>query len=199
MSPFAYLAYQRLPELASRYGSQIVYWPINLPMAKKAAGNTGPPNVQIPPKLRYLMKDLGRWAQRYGVPLVFPKSLDSDLMNKGLFYAIDMGQPHEYTRAAWHTCWGLGGDPADESLLRQVAEQLGWPGNGFLSYLRSPDADRRYAQTNAEAHALGVFGVPTMMIGDNMWWGNDRLEFLEEFLQSSRETTVTNQALLVQV
>lgn len=184
MSPFAYLAHQRLPGLAQQYGYRVIYKPINLPLAKKAAGNSGPPNVQIAPKLRYLICDLGRWAQRYQVPLSFPKSLDSDQMNKGLFYALDMGAAEQYARTAWHQYWGLGGDPADEQLLRRLAGGMGWSANSFISYVRSDDAARRYDQTNAEAHQLGVFGVPTMLIGQEMWWGNDRLEFMEAFLQA---------------
>lgn len=182
MSPFAYLAHQRLPSLARRYGRGITYCPIDLPAAKRAAGNSGPPNVKIPVKLRYLMTDMDRWARRYGVPLKFPVSLDSGLMNKGLFYAIDRAQAESYAGVAWRRSWGEGGDMGDPALLQEVAAELNWDTGEFLGFLHSEEAEARYDAGNRRAQELGVFGVPTIRIGDQMWWGNDRLDFLEEYL-----------------
>lgn len=188
MSPYAYLAHQRVPDLARRYGYQLVYKPLDLPAAKLAAGNTAPPNVKIPVKLRYLMTDLNRWAQRYGVPLEFPKTLNSEALNIGVFYALGKGQAESYVRTAWHACWGLGGDMGDPVLMRQVAMKMGWDTDEFLHFVQSPEAQARYEEGNQEAQHRGVFGVPTMMIGDEMWWGNDRLEFLEAFLAAATAT-----------
>jgi 2-hydroxychromene-2-carboxylate isomerase len=185
MSPFAYLAHHRLPAIAGRFGYVIDYKPIDLRQAKLAAGNTGPSNREIPPKLRYLAADMNRWAAAYGVPIAFPSSFDSDRMNKGLFYALDKGQAAEYADAAWHRAWGLGGDIADEGLLRDVASGLGWPADEFIAYTNSSDARLRYEQNNREAQSKGVFGVPMMMVGEDMWWGNDRLDFLLEYLEST--------------
>lgn len=184
MSPFAYLAHQRLPVLASEYGYVLKYKPINLPAAKKAAGNTGPSNREIPAKLRYLTTDMKRWAERYGVPMKFPPSLDSDLINKGTFYAIDRHQTQNYVAAAWRLLWGEGGDPSAAETLTEVALEMGWSPTDFTAYLNSPGAAECYRKCNQEAHRRGVFGVPTMLIGDDMWWGNDRLPFLAEHLKS---------------
>lgn len=184
MSPYGYLAHQRLPELARLYGYRLKYRPFDLPQAKYAAGNIGPPNVKIPVKLRYLTTDMQRWAARYGVPIVFPKSLQSDRLNKALFFAIDRGQEEAYARATWHEVWGKGGDPADENLLRGLASGLNWDADEVLAFTGSADAQERFDQSNREAHTRGIFGTPTMMVGEEMWWGNDRLEFLEEYLKS---------------
>lgn len=183
MSPYAYLAHQRLPELAQRYGYRLRYRPFDLPAAKRAAGNIGPPNVQIPAKLRYLKTDMQRWADRYGVPMSFPKSLQLDRLNKALFFAIDRGREEAYARSAWHEVWGKGGDPADIDLLRGVASGLNWNADEALAFAGSAAAQDRFDQSNREAHTRGVFGTPTMLLGDQMWWGNDRLEFLEEYLE----------------
>ena len=186
MSPFAYLAHTQLPALAARYGFRIAYHVFDLPAAKRAAGNTGPPNVSIPVKLRYLVTDMQRWARRYGVPLAFPKSLKSERLNLGLYFAADRGCMEDYVRAAWQPTWGQGGDMGDEALLSGVARSMGWDAAGFLGFTNSPEARERFEFDNRDAHARGVFGAPTMMIGDEMWWGNDRLGFLEEYLAAMK-------------
>lgn len=185
MSPFAYLAHTQLPGLARRHGLDVVYHPVNLPQLKLAAGNTGPSNVTIPIKLRYLLTDLRRWADRYGVPLAFPTSLDSALANKAVLYAADRGQAEPYVTAMWHAVWGAGGDPREPALLARVAAAMGWDAPEVAAFVASPEAERRYAESTKGANARGVFGVPTMVLGDEMWWGNDRLPFLAEFLAAS--------------
>lgn len=184
LSPFAYLTHQKLPALAQHYGYVLRFVPIDLPRAKLAAGNTGPSNRQVPAKLRYLTTDMNRWAQRYGVPLKFPKTFASERMNKGVLFAQDRGRAQDYVTAAFASAWARGGeDLADSTLLASIARQLGWPESEFLAFVDSPEATERFEALNLEAHRRGVFGVPTMLIGEEMWWGNDRLQFLEEFLQ----------------
>lgn len=182
LSPFAYLVHQRLPSLAKRYGYAIRYVPMDLPRAKRVAGNTGPSNRDIPVKLRYLTTDMNRWAKRYGVPLVFPKSFASERLNKGMLFAIDRGDAEAYVDAAFRLVWGRGEDMGSDAVLRQVAQERGWSADEFLAFVASQQAQERFEAANLEAHRRGVFGVPTMLIGEDMWWGNDRLHFLEEHL-----------------
>jgi 2-hydroxychromene-2-carboxylate isomerase len=184
MSPFAYLAHSQLPELARKHGYELRYRPIDLPAAKLAAGNTGPPNVSMPIKLRYLRKDLDRWAERYKIPISFPPSLKSELANKGVFFAEAKGQCEDYVRHVWSHSWGEGQDMSSEELLAEIASELGWEPDAFLAYVHSEEAEDAYRLSNEEAHSRGVFGAPIMMIGEEMWWGNDRLFFLDEYLSS---------------
>jgi len=185
MSPFAYLAHKRLPALAEQHGYEVEYRPIDLPSAKKAAGNTGPSNREIPVKLRYLTTDMKRWAARYGVPLNFPPSLDSARLNRGTFYAIDRGHARDYVERAWLAAWGHGGDMSSPQFLSAVAAEMGWPVADFVGFTLSELSATRYEASNREAQRRGVFGVPTAMIGEEMWWGNDRLDFLGEYLESA--------------
>lgn len=184
VSPFAYLAHSQLPELARKHGYELRYRPIDLPAAKLAAGNTGPPNVSMPIKLRYLRKDLDRWAERYKIPISFPPSLKSELANKGVFFAEAKGQCEDYVRHVWSHSWGEGQDMSSEDLLAEIASELGWEPDAFLAYVHSEEAEDAYRLSNEEAHSRGVFGAPIMMIGEEMWWGNDRLFFLDEYLSS---------------
>jgi 2-hydroxychromene-2-carboxylate isomerase len=184
ISPFSYLAHQRLPELAARFGYALNYHAADLAELKRLAGNTAPKMTAIPLKLRYSRIDQKRWADRYGVPITPPAgSHDSSWLNRGAFYAADRNQAPSYVTAVWTRMRRDGRDLAEESTWRDVAQDLGWTVNDLVTFVRSGDSLSRYQQSTQQAHARGVFGVPTMMIGEEMWWGNDRLDFLEEFLK----------------
>lgn len=182
LSPFAYLARYKLAQIADEHSCTINYKAIDLDQAKKAIGNTGPSNRDMPIKLGYLIKDLARWAERYGVPLLPVKNHNSRLLNLGTYYAELHGKSRDYVEAAYRRTWGEGGAPDDEALLRGIASELAWDPEEFLRYVNSAEAAERYQATTREAIGRGVFGVPTFMVGEQMWWGNDRLLFLEEYL-----------------
>ena len=186
MSPFAYLASHRLRQCRQEYGCDIAYNPIDLTRAKKAAGNTGPANREIPVKLRYLIEDLKRWAALYGIPMGFIGNLNSAPLNKGTFYAAAKGQAEDYVERAYTLTWGLSGAPDDVGLLHNLAEGLGWDAEEFLAYIGGDEAEHTYDMSNEDAIALGVFGVPTMIADGQMWWGNDRIFMLETYLETQR-------------
>ena len=183
VSPFSYLAHQRLPGLAQRFGYSIDYRPIDLRAAKLAAGNTGPATRDMPLKLAYARKDQQRWAQRYGVPIKAPRSHDWSRLTRGAFYAIDRGQARPYVAHVWHHIWGEGGEMND-GVLRDAARAMGWGFDAFAAFTEAPETVKRLEASTREAGSRGVFGVPSMVVDDEMWWGNDRLDFLEEFLSA---------------
>jgi len=186
ISPYAYLAHYRLPALAQKYGYGVTYKPIDLKAAKLAAGNTAPPTAAMPAKLRFAMADLTRWAQRYGVPLAWSKAPPvTERANIGTFFALDRGVEQAYVAALWGATFGAGGEFNSDEVLSEVARKLDWSPEEFLEFVQSDEARQRYAAGNQEAQARGVFGVPTMMVGDEIWWGNDRLAFLEGFLAAN--------------
>ncbi len=185
ISPFSYLAHQRLPDLAARYGHALAYHAASLADLKQLAGNTSPRVTAIPLKLRYSRIDQQRWADRYGVPIKPPvASHDSSWLNRGTFFAEDRGQTRDYVINAWTKLRRDGRDMVDEGLWRDIAQELGWAPDDFVVFVRSEASQQRYQASTQQAHERGAFGVPTMMIGDDMWWGNDRLDFLEEFLSA---------------
>ena len=185
MSPFAYLSTQQLVEIARKHDCMIDYRPIELSRAKLAAGNDGPSNQKIPAKLKYMIADLSRWAEHYGVPFNPITGQDSARMNTGTFYAIDRNQVEAYVAEGYRLGYVEGSDLNDESVLSALALAMDWPVDEFLAFLGSSEGRGRYEAGNLEAHARGIFGVPTMMVGDQMWWGNDRLDFLDRFLSNT--------------
>jgi 2-hydroxychromene-2-carboxylate isomerase len=185
MSPFAYLARPRLVEIAGKSDWKIDYRAIELKRAKLAAGNDGPSNQAIPAKLAYMVTDLKRWAERYGIPFNPITGQDSARMNIGTFFAIDHDQADAYVAEGFRLGYVEGSDLNDDSVSIALGDAMGFKIDEFMAFLDNPAGRERYEACNLESHARGVFGVPTMMIGDEMWWGNDRLDFLENFLAHS--------------
>ena len=185
ISPFSYFVHLKLPDLARTYGYQIAYHPIDIPTAKLAAGNYGPSNQKVPAKIRALMQDLHRWADHYSVPFNFPSGMVGRRINTGTFFAIEAGKAEAYVDAGYRRLWGDGGvDAADEGFLRELAGSVGLDADAYMAYVDSPQGEREFAKSRNEAHARGVFGSPIMMVDDQVWWGNDRLMFIEDYLKA---------------
>jgi len=182
LSPYAYLARHRLAELSASHGWRIDYRSIDLGRAKKAIGNVGPANRDMPVKLAHLAKDLSRWAAFYGVGLTFPPNYNSSRLNAGLYYGPCKGREADYVRTVFRLVWELGQAPDDPQTLQAVAREMSWDPGDFVAFTQSEPGLRAYNESTEEAVARHVFGVPTMVVGDEMWWGNDRLFLLEKYL-----------------
>ena len=182
-SPYAYLGSHRIGEIAEKHGCAVNYLPVDIGRVKLAAGNTGPANLEIKPKIRYLMQDLKRWADIYGLAFgAVPKGKDTRRINKGVFFAQERNAARDYVREAYAAVWGQGGDPTSDELLSNLARKMGWDADEFLAYVNSAASDERYEQVYNTAVERGVFGVPITIIDGQMWWGNDRLQFVDEYL-----------------
>lgn len=182
ISPFSYLAHGQVTDMAARHDRTIAYHVVNLAALKLQGGNTGPTTREMPLKYKYSGTDMQRWAARYGTVIKRPTSHQPDRLNKGAFLAEDRGVMAEYVTNVWHRVWGEGGDMASDELMHGVAADMGWDADDYLAFTVSGDAEARYQASTVAAHGRGVFGVPTMMVGEEMWWGNDRLDFVEDYL-----------------
>lgn len=184
-SPYAYLAHVRLPEIANRYGYSISYRPVDLPELKRAAGNIGPSTHFLAARNRYVQQDSSRWAKRYGVPIVQPASFGSARLNRGAFLAIERNVATEYVNAVGRRVWAEGGAMDDERLLAAVAGDMGWDAAELNDYASSAASAACHRAALAVARERGVFGVPTMVVGEHLWWGNDRLHFIDTHLAAN--------------
>ena len=182
ISPFSYLAHSQVPGMAARHDHTLAYHVVNLAALKLEGGNTGPTTREMPLKYKYSGTDMQRWAARYGTVIKRPTNHQPDRLNKGAFLAGERGVMADYVTHVWRRVWGEGGDMASDDLMRGVAADMGWDADEYLAFTSSDDAETRYRASTQAAHVRGVFGVPTIMIGEEMWWGNDRLDFVEEFL-----------------
>lgn len=183
LSPYSYLAFGRAVELSHRFGRPFEPVVVDLGALKLAAGNTGPSTRQMPLKSHYARVDMARWAARYGIPLTPPERNDSTRVNNG-FYCADPARRAAYMAAVWKHSWGAGADVSREETLSTIAADMGWSPADFIAATLADGNARLCAEATRGAFERGVFGVPTIILDDQMWWGNDRLDFVEEYLSS---------------
>jgi len=183
-SPTAYLAYTRLPRLAAECGAQVAWRPMLLGGVFKATGNASP--VTIPAKGRWMFADLARWARRYGVTLAtnphFPVNTLT-LMRGAVGYqlrqpALFLRYVDVVFRAMWETPCNLG-DPA---VLAATLQQAGFDAAAFTALVGDAQVKSALIANTEEAVARGAFGAPTMFVGGQMFFGQDRLDFVREAL-----------------
>lgn len=186
ISPYCYLAFTQLPELARRYSSGLNFHPVHIATAKIAAGNYGPSNMEVPDKAKVLLRDMQRWADRYQVPLKFPRSFQGEPWNIGVLFASKFQRGEIYLRESYTRLWAEGGDPADMDLLHETAQQSGLDAGAFMSYVKSSKGHSEFRHSCIKAHRLGIFGAPIMIFAGEVFWGNDRLDFLEELLKKQK-------------
>ncbi len=183
-SPTAYLAYTQLPALAASCGAQVVWRPMLLGGVFKATGNASP--VTVPAKGRWMLDDLQRWARRYGVPLVFNPHFPINTLTlmRGAV-GLQMREPAEFLRyldvvfgAMWREPRKLG----DAEVLAQVLRDGGFDPAHVAALAADAEVKAQLIANTDEAVARGAFGAPTFFVGEQMFFGQDRLEFVREAL-----------------
>ena len=181
VSPFSYLAMTQLPNLCERTGASVEYKPIHVLTLMEKVGNR-PSTIECPARGRYAMTDLARWAKRYDVPFVLNphfQTIDSQRLLVGAVAAEQVGQAGEYVRAVFDAVWVKSAAFADD---QELAALLGEAGvSNIPAILERSERNEEGLMSNMDAaETAGVFGVPSMIAGDELYFGNDRLEFLEE-------------------
>ena len=183
-SPTSYLAWTQLPKIATEAGAEIVWRPMLLGGVFKAAGNASP--VTVPTKGRWMNGDIARWAARYGVPFRFNPHFPINTLTlmRGAT-GLQMRQPADLMRylevvhrAMWESPVNLG-DPA---VLAATLAAAGFDAEAFMALVADPEVKARLVATTEEAVARGAFGAPTFFVGETMFFGQDRLDFVREAL-----------------
>ena len=183
-SPYSYLAYKSLPRVARERGARIVWRPMLLGGVFKATGNRSP--AEVPAKSAWTMIDMQRWARRIGTTLRpnphFPVNTLA-LMRGAVGYQM-RGEADliRYLDAVFDAMWREPRNLGDPGEVAQVLAAAGFDPQDFLAMVNDPAVKERLKQNTEEAVARGVFGAPTFFVGDQMYWGQDRLDFVDEAL-----------------
>jgi 2-hydroxychromene-2-carboxylate isomerase len=185
-SPAAYLAHCRLKQLLAQYPAlRVVYRPMLLGGVFKATGGASP--VTVPAKGRYMLShDLPRFAARYGVPIHFNPRFPLNTLGlmRGVLAARTLDCDAAYVDAVFDAMWVAALDVDDPAVLAGVLAGAGLDAAGIAAGSADPEIKTELIDATEEAVARGVFGAPTMFIGGEMFFGQDRFDFIEERLAS---------------
>lgn len=187
-SPNAYIVDHLLPDSAARHGATIRYHPVLLGGIFKASGNQSPALAGVKGKMAYLRREMDRFVVRHGLPFVFNPHfpINSVALMRGAIYA--QGKPWEadYRAAMFRHCWVEGTNMSDPQILKRVLTSEGLPAEDIAAALRQPDIKAALFSATEAAVARDIFGVPTMFVGPEMFFGKDSLADLEIHLEKRR-------------
>ena len=183
--PYAYLASTQVEALAARTGATFVYKPMLLGGVFAANGTPQKLFATLSPaKAAHNARDLERWADLFGVPLVMPPAhpfRTVEALRATVASGIDPRVVHGFYRAYWVD----GRGPSEESTLRDVLAAAGQDAEGILATIARPEAKDDLRRRTDEAIALGIFGAPAFVVdGSRLYWGQDRMHFVERDLLS---------------
>jgi 2-hydroxychromene-2-carboxylate isomerase len=173
ISPFAYIGLHRLKELPADL--QIEYRPVLFAGILGHWGQKGP--AELPTKRRYTYRWSHWWARSLGVPLRYPAAHPFNPLHH-LRLAIACGSTPPAVRKIFDSIWTTGEDASDQGRLAALCREL-----GITATALADPAVKESLKTNTEAAVrAGVFGVPTIEVGGELFWGADSMEFLRAFL-----------------
>lgn len=183
-SPTSYLAYTQLPKIAAETGATLLWRPMLLGGVFKATGNASP--VTVPAKGRWMFQDMARWALRYGVPLAmnpfFP--INTLTLMRGAV-GLQMHRPAEFGRyvdAVFAAMWAQPSNMGDAAVMAETLQRAGLDAAAVAALAGDAEVKAKLVADTEEAVVRGVFGAPTMFVGEKMFFGQDRLDFVREAL-----------------
>ncbi|MFT5433335.1 MAG: 2-hydroxychromene-2-carboxylate isomerase [Myxococcota bacterium] len=180
ISPYAYLAYHGLGTVAERHNTEIHAVPVLFAGLLNHHGQKGP--AEIPAKRLYVFKDVMRSARRLGIHLEPPPSHPFNPLLALRVCGLDMPPETRWKLVGLllERVWGGGGGVADSKVVEAVATEAGVA--NAVERAQAPEAKARLRTQTERAIEAGVFGVPTMLIDGELFWGSDSLPHLNDHL-----------------
>jgi 2-hydroxychromene-2-carboxylate isomerase len=184
-SPAAYLAFTQLPKLEAETNSKAVYRPMLLGGVFQATGNQSP--ASVPAKGAYTFKDFDRFAKRYGVPFNYNTHfpINTLLLMRGAvgLQAQDPSRFMAYCSAMFNAIWVASLNMNDPGVVGKALQTAGFDPQAVAALANESTTKEALKTATQEAVTRGAFGAPTFFVDDQMFWGQDRLDFVKEALQ----------------
>jgi 2-hydroxychromene-2-carboxylate isomerase len=179
-SPYCYLASKTMFRIFDDYHANLIWRPLG------SWDGRSPPEVALK-KLPIARQDMARIARRMGIPVnPPPKTTDPTLAGAGSLLAEQAGLLRPYLVEVMRHEWAEGKDIGDEKVLIDIAAQVGLNPDEFRAAIHD-EANQSQLQTNwREADEKGVIGVPTFVIGEEIFWGQDRIDYVTDHLREMR-------------
>ena len=185
LSSYTYLAAPRIADMAARTGASFLFKPMDIMQVFVASGTT-PPAKQPDVRRAYRTADLARVAKAHAMPINLkpafwpaPQNLASGL----IIAAQDSGNdPMALTQAILKAVWAEEKNIADEATLVDIAGSCGFEGGDLLAQAKTDAVQAVFDANTAEAIEKGVFGSPSFIVEGELFWGQDRLNYVEAAL-----------------
>jgi 2-hydroxychromene-2-carboxylate isomerase len=186
-SPWTYLAFENLLRLQAELGFEIEWRPI---LVGGIFNSVNPSVYQsretpVPAKAAYMKKDLADWARAAGLKIVFPPSafpVNSVKAMRGCIWLAPQGRLVDFARACFQAYWSEDRDISQDAVLAELCATVGLDTDAFFAAVADPLVKDQLQANTEEAMARGAFGSPTMFLGDDMYFGNDRLPLVRAAL-----------------
>jgi 2-hydroxychromene-2-carboxylate isomerase len=188
-SPWAYLGHAPLMDIVASHGLNVRHRPVFLGQVFAETGGVPLPK-RHPARQRYRLVELQRWRDRRGVwfnirPRYWP--FDVNLADRFVLAIVAAGlDPDAFMRAAYAGVWERELNLADEATILKLAADAGLDGPSLLIAARDPASETAYEQNFLDAVAADVFGSPSYVLDGEVFWGQDRLDLLDDALKSGR-------------
>jgi 2-hydroxychromene-2-carboxylate isomerase len=186
-SPYAFLASERIDELAAKHGRTVDYRPVLLGVVFKASGGA-PLTEQYGPKARYSVHDFARSARFAGIPYRHPPKfpIGAVAASRAVLW-LKQHRPQSvgaFVHAVFRAYFQDSRDITDASELARIADANGIDGAQLMAAAQEPAAKEALRADVERAIAFGVFGAPTIVVDGEVFWGNDRLAQIDRWLAS---------------
>jgi 2-hydroxychromene-2-carboxylate isomerase len=184
LSPPSYLAWTQMPGILERTGATATWRPMFTIGLHELTGNRSP--ITVPNKARWVMKDLQRFARQYGVPLNPNPNGFVNILPSGRAAALAEreGVVEQLMAKAYPAMFVDGLDLADLDVLRDIIASAGLDADRYLQAIATDEVKDLLKNNTQEAADRGAFGAPTFFVGDEMFFGQDRLQFVEQELSN---------------
>jgi 2-hydroxychromene-2-carboxylate isomerase len=181
-SPYSYLAATQLAPLAVRHNATLLWKPLVLAAVFKATGNVMPAVCE--PKARNMLIDLDRWARKYAVSFTMNSRFPMNTIKpeRMIIAAEAHNKSQELAQGFFHAMWVEDRDIAAEHEMRAIAAGVGLDASVMMSAIETSAVKDKLRVYTDEAIARGVFGAPAIFVGSEMFWGNDRIDFVADAL-----------------
>ncbi len=185
-SPWTYLGAERLRALAARFGSPVKVMPVDFggTIFPKTGGLPLP--KRAPERQAYRLVELERWREHLGLPLTlkpahFPFP-ERDAARQVVAADLIGGDALLLSEAILRALWAEERNPGDPETLRAIVQESGHDPDEIARRAAEPDVEQALESYTAKALEAGVFGAPSYVVDGEIFWGQDRLDFLERKL-----------------
>ncbi len=179
-STYSYLSDARIEDEAAVAGVPVRWEPFLLgPIFAERGWDDSPFNVYSA-KGRYMWRDLERLCAKYGIPFTKPSRFPRDSLLAARVACLARATSEhwlpEFVKAVFRANFAEDREIADATEVRLILDSLGQPGVRIVEQAQAPDNKQRLREQTRRAVEIGIFGAPSFVIGEELFWGNDRLE-----------------------